>query len=280
VSVDPDPRASLASVRQVFDTLAPTYDSPATRFFPFCADRLVAFVRPAPGTRVLDVATGTGAVAVPFAQAIGSHGRVQAIDISPAMLDRAEANIRKMALDNVDLHEMDAGRLDFRSDYFHSVVCSYGLFFVPDMHGALREWVRVLRPGGKLAFTSFETSAFQPMLGDLLERLRDAGAEPLDGPGAAARIESLEHCRELLADAGLENIATQSVQVGYHLRDEQDWWEVVQSTAVRFMFEPLPPEQREELQRQHLAFVAQQKTEDGLWLDVQTRFACGSKPLQ
>ena len=92
-------------VQQIFDTLAPVYDSPATRFFPFTADRLVSYVKPRPGTRVLDVATGTGAVAIPFAQAVRpGGGRVTAVDLSSGMLDRAEDNIRKMALDNVDLH--------------------------------------------------------------------------------------------------------------------------------------------------------------------------------
>ena len=147
-------------MRRVFDTLAPVYDSPATRFFPFCADRLVSYVRPRPGSKVLDVATGTGVAAIAFAQAVRPGGRVTAVDISADMLDRAAANIGKMALDNVDLHQMDAERLDFRGGYFHSVVCSYGLFFLPDMPAALREWVRVLRPGGiyvvGMSLTDFE----------------------------------------------------------------------------------------------------------------------------
>ena len=130
-----------------------------------------------PGSKVLDVATGTGVAAIAFAQAVRPGGRVTAVDISADMLDRAAANITKMALDNVDLHQMDAERLDFRAGYFHSVVCSYGLFFLPDMPAALREWVRVLRPGGKLAFTSFETSAFQPMLDDFVARLHQRVAD-------------------------------------------------------------------------------------------------------
>jgi ubiquinone/menaquinone biosynthesis C-methylase UbiE len=266
------------AVQQVFDRLAAGYDNPATRFFPFCADRLVRFVKPQPATRVLDVATGTGAAALPFAQAIGPQGRVQAIDISAAMLDRAEANIRKMALSNVDLQQMDAERLDFKSGYFHTVVCSYGLFFLPDMQAALREWVRVLRPGGSLAFTCFEDSAFSPLLDDFVEKLRAFGVQLPEGPFGSRRITSLAHCRELLAGAGLEAIETEQVQVGYHLRDENDWWEVVQTTAMRALFEQVPAEQQEAFRAQHLAFVAQQKTADGVWMDVLTRFAGGTKP--
>jgi len=265
-------------VQQLFDSIAPVYDSPATRFSPFCADRLVNYVKPKPGSKVLDVATGTGAVAVPFAQAIGAGGRVTAVDFSAGMLDRAEANIRKMALKNVDLHEMDAERLDFRSNYFHSVVCSYGLFFLPDMSRALREWVRVLRPGGTLAFTSFEETAFRPMLDDFVERLQACGVKLPDGPFGSRRIASLEHCRELLHDAGLVEVSVECEQIGYHLKDEDDWWELVSSTAMRDLFDQLPDNRKEAFQKEHLAGVAQHKTGNGLWLDVQTRFASGIKP--
>jgi ubiquinone/menaquinone biosynthesis C-methylase UbiE len=266
-------------VRRVFDTLAPVYDSPATRFFPFCADRLVSYVRPRPGSKVLDVATGTGVVAIAFAQAVRPGGRVTAVDISADMLDRAAANIGKMALDNVDLHQMDAERLDFRAGYFHSVVCSYGLFFLPDMAGALREWVRVLRPGGKLAFTSFETTAFQPMLDDFVARLQAFGVQLPNGPFGSQRIASSEHCRELLAEAGLSSIDVQNLQLGYHLRDENDWWEVITSTAMRALFEQVPVDRQDAFRQEHLGFVATQKNENGLWLDVQTRFASGVKAV-
>jgi len=266
-------------VQRVFDAIAHGYDNPATRFFPFTADRLVNYVKPRSGTRVLDVATGTGAVAVPFAQAVGpGGGRVTAIDLSAGMLDRAEINIRKMALDNVDFHEMDAEHLDFRADYFHYLVCSYGLFFLPDMSAALREWVRVLRPGGKLAFTCFEKTAFLPMLDDFVDRLKNFGVQLPEGPFGSRRITSLDHCRELLSEAGLVDVDAECIQVGYHLGDENEWWEVVSNTAMRALFDQVPDERKADFRQQHLAFVATQKTADGLWMDVQTRFASGIKP--
>ncbi len=266
------------AVREVFERVAAGYDNPSTRFFPFCADRLTDFVRPRPGSRVLDVATGSGAVAVPLAQAIGAQGRVHGIDISPAMLARAEANARKMGLDTIDLHEMDAERLDFKANYFHYVVCSYGLFFLPDMQAALNEWTRVLRPGGTLAFTCFEESAFQPMLEHFLQTLPAFGVSLPPGPVGSQRITSLHHCREMLEAAGLERIQTQVVQLGYHLGDESQWWEIIANTAMQALLQQVEPSRLDELRRSHLDYVASLKTADGLWMDVQTRFALGVKP--
>lgn len=265
-------------IRQLFDVLADAYDAPASRFFPFCADRLVNYLKPRPGSRVLDVATGTGAVAIPLAQAVGPSGRVHAIDFSSGMLDKAEFNIRKMALNNIDLHEMDAEKLDFKANYFDALTCSYGLFFIPDMQAALRDWVRVLHPGGKLAFTCFETSAFQPMLDDFVSRLQAFGVQLPEAPFGARRITSLDHCRQLLSQAGLSGVSAETRQIGYHLRDENDWWEVVTGTAMRALLDEVPDDRQQAFRDEHLEFVARKKNENGLWMDVQTRFACGFKP--
>ncbi|MCR4347941.1 MAG: hypothetical protein NUV55_12180 [Sulfuricaulis sp.] len=58
---EPDPRERVTSV---FNLVAAGYDRPELRFFPFCADRLIARLSPLPGTKLLDVATGTGVVAL------------------------------------------------------------------------------------------------------------------------------------------------------------------------------------------------------------------------
>lgn len=262
-------------VQQTFDAVSGQYDSPATRFFPFCADQLVGFVKPKPGSKVLDVATGTGMVAMAMAQAVGQSGRVTGIDMSTGMLDKAHINIQKMALSNIDLHEMDAEKLDFKSGYFHTVVCSYGLFFIPDMAAALNSWTRVVRPGGKVAFTCFETTAFQPMLNDFVDQLQAAGVVLPEGPFGSQRIESTDHCHRLLTEAGLQETTVVNKQLGYHLRDEQEWWDVVKNTAMRSLYLQVPERDRAAFRKSHLETVRKMLADKGLWMDVETRFAMG-----
>jgi ubiquinone/menaquinone biosynthesis C-methylase UbiE len=265
----PTPQQQVAAV---FDRVADGYDREALRFFPFVADRLIARLRPAPGDKLLDVATGTGAVALAAAQAVDSAGRVTAIDLSEGMLARLEAKLAKFGIRNADLHVMDASALEFRRDYFHHVVCSFGLFFLPDMPAAVRQWARVTRPGGTVMFTTFGPNAFSPMMALLRARLAGAGVEL-----PAQRLAGADECRALLHDAGLVDVEVFTEQHGYHLRSELEWWEVVWNSALRGACERLSPAALEALRSAHLAEVAALKMPSGVWLDVETRFALGRK---
>jgi len=229
---------------------------------------------------VLDVATGTGAVAVAMAQEVRPGGRVMAIDLSTGMLDKAEFNIRKMALSNVDLFEMDASRLDFRSDYFNVTVCSFGLPLLPDPAAALRGWVRVTRPGGKVAFTTLGEAALQPMLDMLREQLAAHGVPPPQSVAVAQRLMDLDYCLTLMEEAGLERIEVFTEQLGYHLAKPEDWWELLWNSDTRALLERLPTDSLAQFQRAHLDAVAKLMSEQGLWLNVETIFAIGHKPAR
>lgn len=264
---------------RTFNTVAQGYDSPALRYFPFAADRLVDLLKPQRGDRILDIATGTGAVAVACGQAVGHSGRVMAIDLAPAMLDKAEANIRKMALNNIDLFEMDAGNPEFRNDYFDATVCGFGLFFLPDMEDALRRWQRVTKSGGTILFSSFRQSAFEPLRTLFFEDLEAAGARlPRDRQFSSDRLGSAEACRTLMEASGLEDIEVSEAQLGYHLRQADDWWEIVWNSGLRALLEQVPAAARGDFQQRHLERIGELADDNGIWLDVGVLFSRARVP--
>ncbi len=261
---------------EVFEQVANGYDNPSLRFFPFCGDRISMHLQLQRGQKVLDVATGTGAALVAAAQMVGSQGRVQAIDLAENMLDRAEHNLRMNGMNNADFHLMDATKLDFKSHYFDAVICSFGLFFLPDMLSAVKEWYRVLKPGGRLIFTSFTANAFQPP-GKLFRNAIEATGITIEDPGWQ-RLNNEEACRDILKQAGFENIQLTQEQLGYHLNDAQGWKDIILNSGLRAIFNKLPADQREDFLHQHLETITELKTDKGIWLDVEVLFSSGQRP--
>ena len=264
----------------VFDRVAEGYDKESLRLFPFCADRLLNHLRPAPGSRICDVGAGTGVVSVAVAQEVGPGGRVHAVDMADGMLKRLQHNARRLGLDNIDLHEMSGQKLEFKSDYFHAVVGSFVLQFLPDMAAALKSWARVTRPGGRVLFTAFAEGAFEPLLDQLKKDVvRHGGRLPEGGPMANQRlIDSADKCRAMLEAAGLTDVEVAEEQIGYHLTTSEDWWELVTHSGFRALLDTLPEDAYEGFRADHLANMDELRGEDGLWLHLPVLIAYGAKP--
>ncbi len=276
----PTPEETKQAVAATFDTVADGYDHPAARFFAYAADRLIALLRPRPGEKILDVAAGTGTATVAAAQAVGSGGRVVAVDLSEKMLRQLEQKAKKFGLEQVDMHVMDAEGLEFRKDYFDHTICSFGLFFLPDMVRALREWMRVAKPGGTIAFTSFGTQAFQPMSRLFFDRIEGCGAAvPADRTQIGwFRVSPAEKGIALMEQAGLVKTRVEQVQLGYHLQSAEDWWEVCWNAGYRSFLMQLDDTTLERFREEHLKEVAALAGEQGVWMDVEVLFFFGEKP--
>lgn len=259
-----------------FDLVANGYNNPSTRFFNLCADRLVRLLELKPGEQLLDAATGTGMVALAAAIMIAPGGRVQAIDLSGNMLKVAKINLEKSGLDNVDFHCMDAESPEFKNSSFDVLSCSFGLFFFDDMLMALKNWFQLLKPGGRLMYTSFASSAFQPLTDQFFSDIQDFGVEP--PPADWRKLETEQECCELLEQSGYASIRTREEQLGYHLASPEDWWEIVMNAGYRGMVEQVPADQFESFRKQHLASIQTYMTDRGLWLDVMTRFSSANRP--
>src|SRR5439155_5325472 len=114
-----------------------------------------------PGLDVLDLASGTGEPALTLAPLVLPGGTVTATDLLPEILAVAEEQAAQQGRANLRCGVADAGDLPFADASFDRVTCRFGVMFFPDVPRALREVCRVLRPGGRAAFTAWGPAAEQ-----------------------------------------------------------------------------------------------------------------------
>ena len=225
---------------------------------------------------MLDVATGTGWAALTAAQDVGPTCRVLGVDLALELLERARQKVATTGLTHVEFRAGDAQRLDLGDQAFDVVLCASALFFVPDMLAALREWYRVLKPGGQVWFSGFGPTNLQP-LQDLWEaRLRQYG---VSRPTASLiqRLAEPETCQRLLHEAGFVQTEVQSEQLGYYFRTVEEYWEESWASPRRMAVLQLAPAQREQFKAEHLTEVGTLATAQGIWRDVAVNFARGWK---
>lgn len=130
------------------------------------AAHLVRFAGVTAGQQVLDVACGTGVVAVTAARR-GAH--VKALDLAPALLERARENAA-MAEVEVEFTEGDVEALPYADASFDVVLSQFGHMFAPRPEFAVREMLRVLKPGGRIAFNTWPPELFTGLTFTLVSR--------------------------------------------------------------------------------------------------------------
>lgn len=223
---------------------------------------LVAACAISPGQRVLDVAAGTGNVAIRAAEA---GAQVVASDITPENFEagRNEAEARGVAVEWV---EADAQALPFGDDEFDVVTSSFGAIFAPDHQKVADELVRVCRPGGTIGMTTFPPVGLAPEIFGVV-----APYMPAPPPGALPPLlwGTEEHVRELFGDR-VESLEMSERTYTERAATPQEYVDVYKQTfgPVVSVYEALQgqPDRAARLDREFLDFAhrANRGAPDGL----------------
>lgn len=255
-------RATWAVVASGWEKHFPWWDA-ATQPLQQWYARAVAF---APGQQVLDVACGSGVPSLMAARRV-SPGKVVAIDLSPDMLAVTERHARRAGLANVELHEMDGQSLRFPEATFDAVTCNLGLMFCPDPAQALGGFLRVLKPGGRLAAVVWDEPPKNPFFTTIGAELAKLVPQPPPDPEAPGpfRLAPPGKLQGLLHAAGFTDVAISGCPLLFELPSFDHYWELQNdcSASLRASLAALTEGERTRL-RHAAAASAAQHTQDGV----------------
>jgi ubiquinone/menaquinone biosynthesis C-methylase UbiE len=238
-----------------YNAAADRYDDSDNTFWELFGRQTIARLDLRSGMHVLDVCAGSGASAIPAAEAVGPTGRVVALDISSGLLThltrKAEARgLRQVEARVQDLLELDSG------ETFDAVVCVFGIFFLADMVAGVRRLWHCVRPGGRLAITTWGPHAFEPANTAFWTAVRRERPDLYREFAPWDIITEPEALRALLLDGGVPAAEIEAEEATHPLASPDAWWSLVMGSGYRGTIDRLTDDARARVREDNLRYLA------------------------
>jgi SAM-dependent methyltransferase len=184
------------------------------------------------------------------------------------------AKARADGLDNVEFRIADMTALEYPVDSFDAVVSVFSIFFVPDMEGLVRELWRMVRPGGKLAVTTWGPRIFEPAYSRLLTAIGKERPDLVTAFNPWGRITDVVSVRKLLQDGGVgdaEVFAEDGIQP---LRSADDWWTIALGSGLRWTIDQMGPEASARVKADNVGWLSENRVDR---VETNAIYAVGTK---
>ncbi len=249
------PQSAQDRAAFTYNAAADTYDASPLGFWDYFGRRTIELASLPQGSRVLDVCCGAGASALPAAEAVGPTGNVIGVDLAKQLLELARAKAAQRGLSNVEFEVGDMLSLRFPVASFDAVVCVFGIFFVPDMAKAVSELWNRIRPGGKLAVTTWGRNFCEPANNAFWCSIKNVRPNLYKGFNPWDRIDNPASLKNILDEAGVASPKISAENRLHPISSAEDWWAIVLGSGYRGTIEQLTKAEREKVKEANLAFI-------------------------
>ena len=224
-------------ILQEWRASAPYWERHASTFrvmFAPVTDALIKDAGIVKGQSVLDVAGGAGEPSLTIAETLGPKGSVTYTDAVAEMVAAAQSEAQRRGVTNISFRQCSADSLPFDSASFDAVVCRLGVMFFPNPLAALREMLRVTKPGGALILVVWHKSELNPFLHlvtDVLSRYVETPPADHDAPGAF-RFAEPGSLANILKEAGARDVRERLLKLRMEAPISIDeFWELRSETS-------------------------------------------------
>ena len=236
------------------------------------------------GQSVLDVAGGAGEPSLTIAEVVGSTGSVTCTDAVADMVEAAQTEAGRRGVNNIQFQVCSADSLPFPDNSFDTVVSRLGFMFFPDSLAAMRELLRVAKPGGSMAFAVWHKSDVNPFC-YLVSRIMDQHVEqPATDPDApnAFRFAEPGKLANVMTRAGLVDVVERVIKfdIAAPLSPLEFWTMRSQtSDTLRHKLAKLPADEQAEVTREVEQAVSEFFPDNQMKFPAQMIIVSGKKPL-
>jgi ubiquinone/menaquinone biosynthesis C-methylase UbiE len=258
-----------------YNAAADFYDASPLSFWDYFGRRTIELASLSSGSRVLDVCCGAGASALPAAETVGQTGTVIGVDLAKELLELARAKAIQRRLRNIEFEIGDMLSLRFPVVSFDAIVCVFGIFFVPDMSKAVSElWSRI-RPGGKLAVTTWGPNFCEPANDAFWCSIKNVRPDLYKGFNPWDRIDDPASLRKIFDDAGVASPKIVAEKRLHPIKSAEDWWTIVLGSGYRGTIEQLTLAERQKVKKANLDFIRDEKISS---IETNVLYALATKP--
>lgn len=238
-----------------YNAAADFYDASPLGFWDYFGRRTIELASLPIGSRVLDVCCGAGASALPAAERVGPNGKVIGVDLAKQLLESARAKAVQRRLGNIEFEIGDMLSMRFPVGSFDAVVCVFGIFFVPDMSRAVSElWSRV-RPGGKLAVTTWGPNFCEPSNAVFWSSIKDVRPDLYKGFNPWDRINDPAALRKIFDEGAVASPNIIAENRLHPIKSPEDWWTIVLGSGYRGTIELLDLAEQQKVKEANVAFI-------------------------
>ena len=260
--------------REGYSRVAQGYDQATASVTSQVNDAILDAVEAGPGTALLDVACGPGWLS---AAAVKRGAIVTALDFAENMVAIAHRRCPK-----ADIQNADAENLPFQANRFDAVVCSLGILHLPDPERAVAEAHRVLKPGGRYAFTCWTPPARNPFFGLVLGSVQKHGNMNVNLPAGPPlfRFGEVTECEKVLRAAGFGSVSVTELPMVWPFATPEDVVPGVVASTARIgpILAMQTPEQRRNIESAIAEGAKRYVTARGVEIPTAVLLAIGQKP--
>lgn len=267
-----EPKTNIAGL---YNRVSSTYGQVGPDAFADAGRRMVEHIGIVEGAKVLDVGVGRGANLFPAAEKAGPRGQVIGIDLAEYMVRETAAEIQRRNIPQASVLVMDAEQLAFPTDTFDDVLCGFAVFLFPHVEQALAEFLRVLRPGGKLGITiARNADAIEQWYSKRITEYHERYHFPLNAGGGNLDLAELP---SYLTRAGFVDVQVELERAEFVYASAEQWWDAKWTHGTRYSLEHMAPEVLAQFKAEVFARLQEILQPDGIHEGWSLQFIIGIK---